>query len=58
MCQDPVVRGIKRPGRGEGRKQGWGERDAVVGRVSKTTLRITLAAVGADGRGPFLTPSA
>lgn len=35
----------------------WGEGDEVVGRVSKTTLQITLAAVGANGRGLFLTPS-
>ena len=58
-CKDSVVRGTKwRPGKGEGREPMWGEWDKVVGRVSKITLKITLAAVGTDGRGtwPSLSP--
>lgn len=58
MCKDTVVKGTKRrPGR-EGREPAWGEGDEVVGRVSKTTLKITVATVGADERGelPTLSP--
>lgn len=40
--KDLVVRETKRrSGRGESREQVWGEWDDVVGRVSKTILRIT-----------------
>ena len=35
----------------------WGEGDEEVGKTSKSTLRITVAAAGAHGKGPFLTPS-
>ena len=50
--QRPYVQRDKRPGRGEDRKGVWGE-----GRISKSVLRISVAAVGAGAKRPFLTSS-
>lgn len=55
--QRPYGQRDKKPGRAEDRKGVWGEGNEEVGRISKSTLRISVAAIGAGGKRPFLTPS-